>query len=127
MNSSQALRVIFSGVCGRANLANSTCTRTLSTDGSIFELVHLDGSDKGLTDADLGIPAKPSRGTFFRLVERANVAAEVALTGTGGGDDYICVLCASCSLHHFRRRFESAISMPKRASNREPPFPPDRA
>lgn len=37
---------------GPANLANSTCTRTLS-DGRLWEVVRLDGSSEGLTDDEL--------------------------------------------------------------------------
>jgi hypothetical protein len=34
------------------NLAASTCRRTLGTDGSICEIVRLDGTREGLPDAD---------------------------------------------------------------------------
>jgi hypothetical protein len=34
------------------NLATSTCRRTLSVDGALCEMVRLDGSREGLSDAD---------------------------------------------------------------------------
>ena len=45
--------VVVSALGSPLNLAGSTCRRTLAADGSITELVHLDGCRDGLTDDEL--------------------------------------------------------------------------
>ncbi len=42
--SQEPLRVVIRSVCGSANLANSTCRRTLDANGLLTEIVQLDGS-----------------------------------------------------------------------------------
>lgn len=50
----KGLRWVVAGVAGPpANSTNSTCTRTLCTDGTLMELVKLDGHRYDLTDEDL--------------------------------------------------------------------------
>ena len=49
----QSMRVLIRGVCGPANLATSTCTRSLSENGHLTEIIHLDGGREGLSDEDL--------------------------------------------------------------------------
>ena len=49
----ERVRVVVRGVCGPPNLAASTCTRTLGSDGAITEVVELKGGRDGLNDADL--------------------------------------------------------------------------
>jgi hypothetical protein len=46
-------RVLVSNMGKQLNLETSTCRRTLSADGALFEMVTLDGSRSGLTDAQL--------------------------------------------------------------------------
>ena len=47
------MRVMISA-CGRPlNLAGSTCDRTLGPDGSIIEIVHLDGRRGTISNAEL--------------------------------------------------------------------------
>jgi hypothetical protein len=47
------LRVVISA-CGRPlNLVGSTCDRTLRSDGSITEIVHLDGRRDAISDVEL--------------------------------------------------------------------------
>lgn len=48
----KVLRVVVSGVCSPATLANSTCKRTLH-NGTVTEIVTLDGSTKNLTDEEI--------------------------------------------------------------------------
>lgn len=49
----QPFRVVVSA-CGRPlNLETSTCTRTCHPNGSLIEVVHLDGTDEGLSHEDL--------------------------------------------------------------------------
>lgn len=45
-------RVTITNIGKELNLVTSTCRRTLSTDGALFEMVRLDGSRSGLTDAE---------------------------------------------------------------------------
>ena len=49
----ERVRVVIRSVCGPPNLATSTCTRTLGSNGALTELVHLDGGRDGLTREDL--------------------------------------------------------------------------
>ena len=51
--SKENFRVVTGCVVGTPNLSTSTCARTRRADGSLFELVHLDGGREGLTDEDL--------------------------------------------------------------------------
>ena len=47
------MRVVISA-CGRPlNLAGSTCDRTLGSDGSIIEIVRLDGRRDAISNAEL--------------------------------------------------------------------------
>jgi len=46
-------RVIVSLIAKPLHLASSTCTRSLWPDGTVFELVHLSGSDDQLDRAQL--------------------------------------------------------------------------
>ena len=46
------VRVVVSGMCGPANLATSTCTRTLR-NGALNEIVVLDGHCDALSDEQL--------------------------------------------------------------------------
>jgi hypothetical protein len=46
-------RVVVTRMDRRANLANSTCKRTLLTDGSLMEVVRLDGMSDGLSEGEL--------------------------------------------------------------------------
>jgi hypothetical protein len=47
------MRVVISA-CGRPlNLAGSTCDRTLGLDGSIVEIVHLDGRRDAISNVEL--------------------------------------------------------------------------
>jgi hypothetical protein len=46
-------RIVASTSGVTLNLANSTCRRTLAPNGSLTEIVTLDGSDQGLSDEDL--------------------------------------------------------------------------
>jgi hypothetical protein len=46
-------RLIVTNIGKRLNLATSTWQRTLGADGSQFEIVRLDGTREGLSDADL--------------------------------------------------------------------------
>jgi len=47
------MRVVISA-CGRPlNLAGSTCDRTLGSDGSIIEIVHLDGRRDAISNVEL--------------------------------------------------------------------------
>ena len=48
----QRLRLTVTNIGKQLNLATSTCRRTLGADGSLFEIVRLDGSRDGLSDAD---------------------------------------------------------------------------
>jgi hypothetical protein len=45
-------RLTVCNIGQQLNLATSTCRRTLSVDGSLFEIVRLDGTRHGLSDAD---------------------------------------------------------------------------
>ncbi len=45
-------RLTVTNIGKQLNLATSTCRRTLSADGSLFEIVRLDGTRHGLPDAD---------------------------------------------------------------------------
>ncbi len=49
----ERVRVVVRGVCGRPNLATSTCTRTLGADGALTEVIYLDGGRDGLGDQAL--------------------------------------------------------------------------
>ena len=49
----EPFRLIIRPVFGPTNLANSTCTRTLAPDGSLMEIVHLDGNGADLSDDEL--------------------------------------------------------------------------
>jgi hypothetical protein len=40
--------ILIRGVVGDLDLANSTCTRTRATDGTIVATVHLSGSPEGV-------------------------------------------------------------------------------
>ena len=60
-------RVIVSAVAHPANLANSTCTRTLYPDGQLTEFVYLDGSLEDFGEENLewfiaGFPIQASNG-----------------------------------------------------------------
>jgi hypothetical protein len=46
-------RLTITNMGKQLNLATSTCRRTLSVDGSLFEIVRLDGTRAGWSDADL--------------------------------------------------------------------------
>ena len=46
------MRLVIESVCGPPNLAASTCTRTLGSDGALTELVQLNGGRDGLNDQD---------------------------------------------------------------------------
>ena len=46
----EPIRVIFQSVCGEPNLANSYFKRTLHPDGTLVEMVFLDGA---INDADM--------------------------------------------------------------------------
>jgi hypothetical protein len=47
-------RLIIHTIGQPLNLDNSTCQRSLSLDGTLFEYVILDGSITGITDEQLG-------------------------------------------------------------------------
>ena len=49
----ERVRVVIGSVCGPPNLATSTCTRTLGSNGALTEVVHLDGGRDGLTSEKL--------------------------------------------------------------------------
>ncbi len=63
VQSPAVMRVVISA-CGRPlNLAGSTCDRTLGSDGSIVEIVYLDGQRGAISNAELdqfvsGFPLK---------------------------------------------------------------------
>ena len=71
LESKQALvvkpfRVVIAQVWKRLNLATSTCRRTRWEDGSVLDVVHLDGTDTGLSSEDLekfiaSFPIDPAR------------------------------------------------------------------
>ena len=46
-------RLVLCPTIGRANLATSTCKRTLTASGALTEVVRLNGRREGLTDAEL--------------------------------------------------------------------------
>ena len=48
----QRCRLIVGNLGRRLSLETSTCRRTLGTDGSLTEIVRLDGTREGLSDAD---------------------------------------------------------------------------
>jgi len=45
-------RLTVSNIGKQLSLETSTCRRTLSADGSLFEIVRLDGTREGLSDTD---------------------------------------------------------------------------
>jgi len=47
------IRVILSAIAPRLNLQTSTCTRRLSSNGDLTELVQLDGSRDELSNEEL--------------------------------------------------------------------------
>ena len=49
----QPFRLIIRPVFGPTNLENSTCKRTLAPDGSLMEIVRLDGDGADLSDDEL--------------------------------------------------------------------------
>jgi len=49
----ERVRVVVRGVCGASNLAASTCTRTMGSDGALTELIELSGGRDGLNNEDL--------------------------------------------------------------------------
>ena len=77
------MRVVISA-CGRPlNLAGSTCERRLRADGSVTEMVRLDGSRDGITDHELdrfvaGFPlsGSPIRGKYTKRHAQRQIGAE---------------------------------------------------
>jgi hypothetical protein len=51
--SNRRFRIVACTIGGPLNVATSTCTRRLSVNGCLSEIVMLDGSDEHLTDEDL--------------------------------------------------------------------------
>jgi hypothetical protein len=46
-------RLTVTNIGQQLNLVTSTCRRTLSADGSLIEILRLDGTREGLSDVDL--------------------------------------------------------------------------
>ena len=49
----QALRLVVRTIIGPTDLAKSTCQRTLCPDGSLLEIVHLNGNGSDLSEEEL--------------------------------------------------------------------------
>jgi hypothetical protein len=49
----RVFRVVVSAIAMPLNLENSKCTRTLQADGALLEVVQLDGTCRGLSEAEL--------------------------------------------------------------------------
>lgn len=65
------VRVVVSGIGPEECLQNATCERTLCANGSLVEVVRLNGSVDGLTDEDLdkfveSFPIEPVGGHVSR-------------------------------------------------------------
>jgi hypothetical protein len=49
----QAFRLVVRPVIGPTDLAKSTCQRTLCPDGSLMEVVNLNGNGSGVSEEEL--------------------------------------------------------------------------
>ena len=49
----ETFRLVVRPVVWPTDLAKSTCKRTLCADGSLWEIVHLNGSSSDLSDGEL--------------------------------------------------------------------------
>jgi hypothetical protein len=68
----EPFRVVISSIWRSTNLRRSTCTRTLGPDGSLTEIIHLDGSGRDLTEEQLEefirrLPIQPAGWTIAKL------------------------------------------------------------
>ena len=53
LHEDEVQRVVFQSLIGELNLATSTCMRIREKDGSLFELLHLDGNASHLTEEQM--------------------------------------------------------------------------
>ncbi len=49
----EIMRWVFAPVCGSTNLANSTCKRMLCSNGTLMEMISLDGDRQGISDEQI--------------------------------------------------------------------------